>query len=77
MNIQTLNKKIELIQWLSTLEETAIIEKLFQFKRDETQDWWENISKEEKASIEKGISEANEGKLEPHATTRKIYEKWL
>ena len=31
MNTQTLNKKIELIQWLSTLEDHSIIEKLLKF----------------------------------------------
>ena len=77
MNTQTLNKKIELIQWLSTLEDSSIIEKLLKFREEETKDWWNTISDEEKKSIEKGISEANEGKLEPHSSARAIYEKWL
>ncbi|SKC12524.1 hypothetical protein SAMN05660477_03169 [Soonwooa buanensis] len=77
MNTQTLNKKIELIQWLSTLEDNSIIEKLLKFRKEETKDWWDIISEDEKKSIEKGISEANQGKLEPHSTARAIYEKWL
>ena len=77
MNAQTLNNKLELIQWLSTVEDNSIIEKLIKFRKEETKDWWETISEEEKGSIEKGISEANEGKLESHSTVRKIYEKWL
>lgn len=77
MNTQTLNKKIELIQWLSTLEDNSIIEKLLKFKKEETKDWWESISKAEKDSIEKGILDANNNKLEPHSNVRKIYEKWL
>ena len=77
MNTHTLNKKIELIQWLSTLEDNSIIEKLLKFRKEETKDWWDTISEDEKKSIEKGISEANEGKLEPHSTVRAIYEKWL
>lgn len=77
MNTQTLNKKIELIQWLSTLEDNTIIEKLLKIRKEETKDWWKTISEEEKKSIEKGIAEANDGKLEPHSTARAIYEKWL
>ena len=77
MNTQTLNKKIELIQWLSSLEDNSIIEKLLKFRKEETKDWWDTISNDEKESIDKGISDANEGKLEPHSTVRKIYEKWL
>ena len=77
MNTQTLNKKIELIQWLSTLEDHSVIDKLLKFRKEESKGWWNTISKDEKESIERGISEANEGKLEPHSTTRKVYEKWL
>ncbi|MDO5637143.1 MAG: hypothetical protein Q4G18_07830 [Myroides sp.] len=77
MNTQTLNKKIELIQWLSTLEDHSIIEKLLKFKKEETKDWWDSISEVEKESIEKGISDADNNKLETHSNVRKIYEKWL
>lgn len=77
MSTQILNKKLELIQWLSTLEDKSIIEKLLQFKKDENKDWWTSISNEEKSSIEKGITEAETDKLEPHAVARKVYEKWL
>jgi len=77
MNTQILNKKLELIQWLSTLEDSTIIEKLLKFRKEETKDWWESISEEEKKSIEKGISEANNNELKPHSEVKKIYEKWL
>lgn len=70
-------KKIELIQWLSTLEDKSIIEKLLQFKKEESKDWWNSISDEEKSSIEKGIAEANDDNLKPHTIAQKIYEKWL
>ncbi|MEG0917620.1 MAG: hypothetical protein RSF68_11465 [Myroides sp.] len=77
MNTQILNKKIELIQWLSTLEDKSIIEKLLQFKKEESKDWWNSISDEEKSSIEKGIIEADEENLKPHTVAQKVYEKWL
>ena len=74
---QILDKKIELIQWLSSLEDKAIIEKLLQFRKAETKDWWETTQDEEKASISKGIQDADKNKLKPHSSARKIYEKWL
>lgn len=77
MSTQILNKKIELIQWLSTLEDITVIDKLIKFRKEESQDWWNTISEEEKTSIEKGISEAESNLLEPHSSARKIYEKWL
>lgn len=77
METQLLDKKIELIQWLSTLEDKAIIEKLVKFRQQETKDWWNEIAPEEQLSIEKGISDAENGKLNPHSIARKLYEKWL
>ncbi|MCO5230488.1 MAG: hypothetical protein M9958_04950 [Chitinophagales bacterium] len=77
MNTQTLNNKNELIQWLSTLDDDSIIEKLLKFKEEETKDWWDTISEEERKSIEKGISDADNNKVEPHSSIRKIYDKWL
>lgn len=72
-----LNEKIELIQWLSTLEDKATIEKLIKFRKEETKDWWEATSRAEKASIGKGIEDANSKKLKRHSAARKLYEKWL
>ena len=77
MNAQILNKKIELIQWLSSLEDVAMIEKLIHFRKKETPDWWNSISEEEKKSIEKGIIDAENQDLKPHSSAKKIYEKWL
>ncbi len=77
MENQVLDKKIELIQWLSTLEDKVIIEKLIKFRQEETKDWWNVASTEERLSIEKGISDAEIGNLNEHSTARKLYEKWL
>ncbi|WP_428067629.1 hypothetical protein [Chryseobacterium gambrini] len=77
MNTQTLNEKLELIQWLSTLEDASVIKKLIQFRKEETKDWWSLISEEAKESIEKGISEADNNELKSHSEARKLYGKWL
>ena len=77
MNSHILNKKLELIQWLSTLEDQSIIEKLIAFRKEEAKDWWNSISVGEKDAIEKGIEDADSEKLETHSNARKLYEKWL
>ncbi|MDV6168894.1 hypothetical protein R1T16_10690 [Flavobacterium sp. DG1-102-2] len=71
------NQKIELIQWLSTLEDVSIIQKIVDLRKTESRDWWDSISDTEKASIEKGIADANAGKLNTHSKARDIYGKWL
>ena len=71
-------KKIELIQWLSTTEDLHIVDKVLDLMLAERKkDWWENTSQVEKNSIEKGISDADNGKLNPHAKSKEIYGKWL
>jgi hypothetical protein len=79
MNVELdlLNQKLELIQWLSTIEDTSIIKKIMAIRKKEDADWWKTISESEKKSIEIGLKEAEEGKLNPHSKARKIYEKWL
>ncbi len=77
MDADLQNKKIKLIQWLSTLNDQSIIEKIMRLREDEKSDWWDEISEAEKNSIEKGIKDANEGKVKSHTEIRKSYEKWL
>lgn len=77
MDVNIQDKKIELIQWLSTLNDESIIEKIMKLRESERSDWWREVSKEEKKSIEKGIKDADSGKLEPHSKVKKLYEKWL
>ncbi|MDO5523825.1 MAG: hypothetical protein Q4G48_07260 [Bacteroidia bacterium] len=74
---KVLNEKLELIQWLSTVEDNAIIKKVMQIRNEEVSDWWDSISNAEKDSIEKGIIDADNGNVVPHSEARKQYEKWL
>ena len=76
--LQIQNKKLELIQWLSTIEDLNFLEKISDLiSREKKKDWWNEISDAEKQAIEKGIEQANVGKLNPHSKARKIYGKWL
>ncbi|WP_127140724.1 hypothetical protein [Flagellimonas marinaquae] len=77
MDINIQNKKIELIQWLSTLNDESIIEKIIKLRDSEKIDWWEELSKEEKDSISKGIKDADSGNTQPHSSVKKLYGKWL
>ena len=77
MDATTSDIKIELIQWLSTLEDKSVIEKILNLRKEETQDWWINMSAAENNSIEKGIEDAENNNVTPHSEARKLYEKWL
>jgi len=77
MDINLQNKKIELIQWLPTLDDQSLIDKLMKLRKKEKTDWWNEISTDEQKSIEKGIQDADNGKLTSHSNVKKHYEKWL
>ncbi|NJX15959.1 hypothetical protein [Tamlana crocina] len=77
MELDIQNKKIELIQWLTTLEDSSIIQKLLDLRKRESKDWWNEISESEKKSIKKGIEDAEAEHLKPHSEAKKIYGKWL
>ncbi len=76
-NLNLQNKKLELIQWISTVEDPSIIEKMVALRNDEMPDWWDSLSEPEKKSIETGIQDAEQGKLNSHAKAKSLYEKWL
>jgi hypothetical protein len=77
MELNLQNKKLELIQWLSSIEDSAVIEKIMELRKKESKDWWNSISESEKEAIESGIKDADASKVNPHSNARKIYEKWL
>lgn len=76
-NAALLFEKLELIQWLSTVEDSAILKKISELRKKETVDWWNSISEQEKKSIELGLQDADEGKLNPHDKAKELYGKWL
>ena len=75
MDIQA--EKLKLIEWLTTLSDQAIIEKLKLFKENFTDktDWWETLSESEKEGIDQGIKDIEEGRTVPHAEVMKKYGK--
>jgi len=77
MNINLSSRKLELIQWLSTIEDPKIIDKIMDLIQQENKDWWNSISENEKNSIDAGIKDAEGGKLNDHSKARKLYEKWI
>ncbi|MBK6398464.1 MAG: hypothetical protein IPP27_10075 [Bacteroidetes bacterium] len=73
MDIQA--EKLKLIEWLLSLKDHSIIEKLNFFKENvsEKNDWWETLSDFEKQSIDQGIKDIEEGKTLPHSEVMKKY----
>ena len=75
MDIQS--KKLELIQWLATVDDPDILKEFIALKQTKESDWWDEISPEERAEIEEGLDQADKGEVTPHEEVMAKYRKWL
>jgi predicted transcriptional regulator len=77
MNIHI--EKLGLIEWITGLNDLAIIEKLKKIQAENalSSDLWDKLTTHEKESIERGMKDIEEGRVIPHETVRKKYEKYL
>lgn len=58
--------KLELIEWLARLKDPGVLGSLLQWKKaNESQDWYQDLSAEQRASIERGLSDAAAGRAVP------------
>ena len=74
MDIQA--EKIQLIEWLASLNKPSVIKKLVALKEKE-KDWWDEINNDEKNEIKKGLAQADQGQVVPHHKVMARYKKWL
>ena len=77
MELNLQSAKIELIQWLTTIDNASVLQKIIEIRKKENKDWWDSISEDERKSINEGIKDADSGRLKSNSEARAIYEKWL
>jgi len=77
MSIDIQNTKIELIQWLTTIENAKVLQKLNEIKNAELANYWDLLSEEETKSIEKGLKDSKNSNTVRHSEAKKLYEKYL
>ena len=77
MSIQ--KEKLDLIEWISRLNDNSIIDRLRKIKEDysKSKDWWDTLEKEELESINRGLKDFEKGRTHSHDIARHIYEKYL
>jgi len=73
MRIETI--KLELIEWLSRLEDNDTIEylKIVKDTRLGNKDWWDDLSEEQKAGIERGLNDIDQGRTISHDEVKNKY----
>ncbi len=65
--------KVELIQWLTTLEDMAVLSKLKEFKESIMASKPYILSDEESHSVEEGIQDYKAGNVHNHEDVKKLY----
>ena len=67
MNLET--RKINLINWVSTLQDDKILESIEKLQKEKA-DWWDKVSQNDKDAINEGISQLDKGEYLSHAEVR-------
>ncbi len=74
MDIQA--EKLQLIEWLARLNNTTTLKRFITLKKEQEKDWWDQLSTEEKAEIEEGLTQADRGEVASHKEVMAKYKKW-
>lgn len=69
--------KEQVKKYLDTADEKVVKMVHAMLEVDAQNDWWDEVSSEEKASIERGLKDAGAGRVTPHKEVMKKYKKWL
>ncbi len=67
--------KLELIEWLTKLDDESTIEylKVIKESTDSEKDWWSDLTTAQKDSINRGLQDSDEGKLTSHKEVKSKY----
>ena len=67
--------KRELIQWLTKLEDDATLDylKVVKDSSDHQNDWWHDLTDDQKSGISRGLSDVDAGRVHPHKDIRIKY----
>ena len=68
-------RKLSLINWISSLKDEGLLKRIESIRSEES-NWWEQISNEERAEIELGLSQLDKGEYIPHEQVMKKYSRW-
>ena len=75
MNAQV--DKLELVQLLLQTKKESVLKKVESILRGDKSDWWNEIGEDEKAEIQIGIKQADQGEFVSFEELKKHPKKWL
>lgn len=73
--VSVLRKEVK--KYIDTADEKTLKMIHAMLEVEQESDWWDELSEGAKASIEKGLKDADAGRVTPHEVVMKKYRKWL
>jgi len=73
-------EKLDIIQRICEIQDNDLIDlikNIVDSPHTSKSDWWNQITQEEKDSVNRGLNDLQQGKVYSHDQIRKKYEKWL
>lgn len=74
-DIKTIRKEVE--DYISHADDRMLRAIHAMLEADQSGDWWDEIGEAQKASIQRGLKDMENGNTIPHEEMVKIYGKWL
>jgi len=71
MDVQT--EKLQLIEWLTGINDLSIIEDLKAFRSQKESDWWESLTQDQREDIEAGLTDLEAGRKTDFEQVMKKY----
>ena len=67
--------KLELIEWLTKLNDIDILKylKIIKEARTDNEDWWDDLTEQQKLGIQRGLKDVDEGRIVSHSNVKKKY----
>lgn len=73
--MEVIESKINLIHWITEINDPILIQKLVLFKEAES-DFWDDLTDYEKMSIEEGLEDIDNNRVVPQSEIQNILDKW-
>ena len=71
MDIQA--EKLNLITWLTQLNDSSVISEIKALKKESEHDWWDTLSKQQQQDIDEGLKDLKDGKKKSISAVLKKY----
>ena len=75
MNIEA--QKVRLIERIVQVDDPSIIDQINAILEQDENDFYDELTDEQRTSVRQGIAQVRSGETIPHAKVKKIYQRWL